>query len=297
MLNENFISELVKPGVLDIQNRYPGFSLDKTLNMVVDNLDVYRLSEISRVEYLVIPAIEKVGDGFRISAELFDVKRMALIARYVRECSCPFEDVVFLILPDLAAKLSKARFTLDKHCPDGMVPMSKATYTMGSAEKYDNNSMVTVNVNAFCIDKYEYPNVLGADPVVEKTWYEAHELCKSKGKRLCTEYEWEHACRGKYNFLYPYGNQYQSGKCNTEGRKAKRAGDFVDCHGKSMIYDMSGNINEWTGSNWDANISNKVIRGGGWFSGQKESRCTLRFSNRQNTRAKPIGFRCCKSIK
>jgi formylglycine-generating enzyme required for sulfatase activity len=228
---------------------------------------------------------------------MFDVRRIHLVGRYARECNCPFEDVVFLILPDLANKLSQVKFNLEKKCPGDMVKIAKTTYTMGSSVPYDNNPAVSVRVNNFCIDKYEYPNTLGREPVTGKNWYEAHKLCARLGKRLCSEYEWEYACRGKFNFFYPYGNQYSEEKCNTEGKKAKKSGSFLKCHGENYVYDMSGNINEWTGSNWDANIRNKVIRGGGWFSGSKESRCTLRFSNRPKTRANPIGFRCCLSIK
>jgi len=262
----------------------------------VENLDIYRLAELSDIQYLIVPQIEKIGDNFKLTAELFDVKRITALARYERECNCPFEDVVFLMLADLADQFSKCKLELDKECPAGMVKFEKSNYTMGSSIKYDNNPVGTIMVNPFCIDQYEYPNIPGKEPEAEKSWREANQICAKAGKRLCTEFEWEHACRGKFNLLYPYGNQYDDHRCNTEGTKAERIGDRVDCHGEALVYDMSGNLNEWTGSNWDANIQNKVIRGGGWFSSEKEARCTLRFSNNPDTRAKAIGFRCCKSI-
>lgn len=296
MLDENIVTELVKTGVFDVQNRYPDFNLDIALKMPLASLDLYRLAELSDIQYLVIPRIEKAGTSFKVTADLYDVTRLTTISQYSRECNCPFEDVVFIILADLSQQFSRARFDLDTLCPGDMVRFGKNTYTMGSAVKYDNNPVGTARVNSFCIDKYEFPNVLGRDVEAEKTWIEAYEACRSRNKRLCTEFEWEYACRGQFNLFYPYGNQYDEKKCNTEGKKAERVGSTVECHGEALVYDMSGNVNEWTGSNWDANIQNKVIRGGGWFSGEKESRCTLRFSNHPVTRAKAIGFRCCKSI-
>lgn len=296
MLDENLITESVKPGLFDVLNRYPDFNLDMALGMPSEALDFYKLAEVSDIEYILRPRVEKTEDSFHVEADLIDVKRISSIASYTRNCGCPFEDVVFLMIPELCDKMSKARFELETDCPKEMVKFDKAAYTMGSPNKYDNNPEVQVRVNPFCMDKYEFPNTLGHDPVLEKTWYEADSLCKTVGKRLCTEFEWEYSCRGKFNWFYPYGNQYNEALCNTEGKESKPAGSFLNCHTESLIYDLSGNLNEWTGSNWDANIKNKVIRGGAYFSGEKDSKCTLRFSNRPNIKAKAIGFRCCKSV-
>jgi len=297
MLDENLITEIVKPGVHDIINRYPGFDVEMALNQPLGTeVDIYKLSETADFEYLIVPKIEKDGDRFRVTADLMDVRRMTLLTAYVRECSCPFEDVVFLILPELAEKTSKARFELAAQCPIDMVTFEKASYTMGTADKYDNNPEITVRVSNFCMDKLEFPNKLGSDPVSDITWNSADSSCRAAGKRLCSEFEWEYACRGKFNYTYPYGNQYKSGACNTESKDVKAVGSFLDCRSDANLYDLSGNVNEWTGSNWDANIRNKVIRGGAYFSGEKDSKCTLRISNRPVTRAKAIGFRCCKSI-
>ncbi|MFH0921907.1 MAG: SUMF1/EgtB/PvdO family nonheme iron enzyme [Fibrobacterota bacterium] len=297
MLDENLITEIVKPGVHDIINRYPGFDVEMALNQPLGaDIDLYKLSETADFEYIILPRIEKEGDRFRVTADLVDVRRITVLAGYTRECACPFEDVVFLILPELSEKVSKTKFELDTECPSDMVTFQKASYAMGSPDKYDNNPEITARVNNFCMDRNEYPNKLGAEPLVDITWNSADSACRSKGKRLCSEFEWEYACRGKFNYYYPYGNQYKSGACNTESKELKPAGSFLDCRSEANIYDMSGNVNEWTGSNWDANIRNKVIRGGAYFSGEKDSKCTLRFSNRPNTKARAIGFRCCRSI-
>jgi len=296
MLDENFITEAVKPGIFDVLNRYPDFILENTLGQLPDDLDNYKLAEGSNFDLLVIPEIEKEGALFRVRVEIKDVRRMATLMLYTRDCGCPFEDVVFMMMPEAADKLSKAKFELDTLCPVNMVALQQNTFTMGSDSKYDNNPIVQAHVSSFCIDQYEYPSAIGKDPIVGLTWNEADSSCRSAGKRLCTEFEWENACRGKFNWTYPYGNQYSEKICNTESKELKVTGALINCKTEGNIFDMSGNVNEWTGSNWDANIRNKVIRGGAFFSGENDSRCTLRFSNRPATKAKAIGFRCCKSI-
>jgi hypothetical protein len=67
-----------------------------------------------------------------------------------------------------------------------------------------------------CMDKYEYPNRVGANPVVMKTWYEARATCSGEGKRLCTESEWTLACEGEERLPYPYGYARSSEACNID---------------------------------------------------------------------------------
>jgi hypothetical protein len=57
----------------------------------------------------------------------------------------------------------------------------------------------------YCIDRFEYPNALGAYPVIVVTFREAEALCKKADKRLCTEDEWTFACEGEDVRPYPYG--------------------------------------------------------------------------------------------
>lgn len=57
----------------------------------------------------------------------------------------------------------------------------------------------------YCIDRFEYPNVLGQNPIIVVTFHEAEALCKRGGKRLCNEHEWTFACEGEEVPPYPYG--------------------------------------------------------------------------------------------
>ena len=82
------------------------------------------------------------------------------------------------------------------------------------------------------------------------TWKDAEAYCKSKGKRLPTEEEWEKAARGPNGFGYPWGNEWAEGRANTyEAGLGKPAdiGQFDDVSPYG-VHDMLGNVQEWTAS-------------------------------------------------
>jgi hypothetical protein len=60
----------------------------------------------------------------------------------------------------------------------------------------------------FCIDRYEWPNKVGALPRYMASWYEAKASCEATGKRLCSDTEWTLACEGEDRRPYPYGDGY-----------------------------------------------------------------------------------------
>ena len=59
-------------------------------------------------------------------------------------------------------------------------------------------------LEAFYIDKYEFPNTETRSATVNVTYAKAEEVCKRAGKKLCTQYQWERACRGPNSQLYAY---------------------------------------------------------------------------------------------
>ena len=73
-----------------------------------------------------------------------------------------------------------------------------------------------VQVGAFCIDRYEAPNVAGALPLVMYTFDESAAWCEARGKRLCFDDEWTQSCAGPAGTKYPYGDQHIPGVCNDE---------------------------------------------------------------------------------
>ena len=162
-----------------------------------------------------------------------------------------------------------------------------------------------IELAGFSIDRFEFPNTAGALPTVGVSWNEAQKLCSSRGKRLCSEREWEIACRGPENYRYGYGNEYEPRRCNVpflhDGRWIRSgpsvSGLHVDCVSSDGVQDMIGNVWEWTDGWYDADRRWRVVRGGSWFNNVNFARVGGRYGLRltPDYRLDLIGFRCCRT--
>ncbi|XP_060517129.1 formylglycine-generating enzyme [Cylas formicarius] len=147
-------------------------------------------------------------------------------------------------------------------------------------------------------------------PVVHVSWNDAVSFCKYLGKRLPTEAEWEMACRGGLRQkLYPWGN-----KLNPKGKHWANIwqGEFphentgedgykftcpVDEFSPNNfgLYNMAGNVWEWTQDDWQADPSSKVKKGGSFMCHQAfcwRYRCAARSFNTKDSSSANLGFRC-----
>jgi formylglycine-generating enzyme required for sulfatase activity len=159
-----------------------------------------------------------------------------------------------------------------------------------------------IYVSSFCIDRFEYPNKGGAAPKIKVSWYEAKAACESQGKRLCMEKEWERACKGPDNYRYPYGNEFNDTSCNTAdkdgvGRKLNATGAKKGCRSKFGVYDMSGNVREWTASRIAPGNPAYVVKGGSAIRPDWAARCAIREFAMPGQASSLIGFRCCSDAK
>ena len=164
-----------------------------------------------------------------------------------------------------------------------------------------------VRIGDFLIDKYEYPNRKGTLPQVDISWTEARDLCLAEGKRLCSESEWEKACKGPQNQLYGYSMTFEQGRCNTpykegdiwnRGPGATPSGEFAGCTSGYGVQDMIGNVWEWTDGWYSREKKWRVVRGGSWFHSVNLARADIRYGRylASDYQLDLIGLRCCRSI-
>ena len=164
-----------------------------------------------------------------------------------------------------------------------------------------------------------YPPDRGNHPVAFVSWTDAYAYCQWAGKRLPSEEEWEKAARGTDGRHFPWGNEFDPMKANTpqywlnirkEGGTMP-VGSFEKGKSPYGLYDMSGNVYEWT-ENWYKpypgnrfpNVhygeKNKVMKGGSWYDCLSYG-CGLSSPVYNRTRFAPeirnnnTGFRCAKN--
>jgi formylglycine-generating enzyme required for sulfatase activity len=149
---------------------------------------------------------------------------------------------------------------------------------------------------------------------------ESEAACKEAGKRLCADNEWVTACKGPAATKYPYGDERKAGYCvDTQrvsplnrlflglggGRYLQEpmndprlnqvpgtlaaTGSFSRCTNGFHVYDMVGNVHEWTAD------PNGTFRGGYYLDTRINGEgCEYRtVAHPASYHDYSTGFRCC----
>jgi formylglycine-generating enzyme required for sulfatase activity len=163
-------------------------------------------------------------------------------------------------------------------------------------------------------------------PVVGVSWNDTIAyvawLCEQTGQqyRLSTEAEWEYACRAGTTTPFYFGETISTDQANFHGDYVYGKGRKGIFRGKTMevgqfpanaweLYDMHGNVWEWTGSEYDENYggneqhcaesdtsARRVLRGGAWGTQPRGVRAADRGWIAPAYRDTLLGFRLAKAF-
>ena len=214
--------------------------------------------------------------------------------------------------------------------PEGMIYVDGGEFTRTSnTDKKTVQSEHAVQLGSFLMDKTEvtqreYRHVMGkyaSDytgcmecPVENVSWFDATAYARKVGKRLPTEAEWEYAAQGgayaRTNQLYSGSNDIEDVAwflANTESKQpvGKKQPNALG------LYDMSGNVWEWCADWYHDDYfriadksdpkgpeygTEKVVRGGSWFSNDVFCTVNRRYKLKPDYRDTNFGFRCVKDL-
>jgi formylglycine-generating enzyme len=218
--------------------------------------------------------------------------------------ACPADMALVdgLFCPGLAYRCLKRSGGMGHGCPE----YSRGQVCLGQQDH-----------RRYCIDLHEWPNRVGEKPRVFVDWNEAKALCSSVGKRLCRRSEWILACEGPKRLPYPWGFVRQPSPCNIDRAvveadvnalsdpnthdeefarlwQADPIGSHPNCMSSYGVYDLTGNVDEWTDNQADDPGTDRVSTLNGGYWGPVRNTCRLTTSSHGPTFSfYQVGFRCC----
>jgi hypothetical protein len=212
-------------------------------------------------------------------------------------------------------------------CPDGMVlvdgdycpEVEQECIRPGTTHKgCDEYAAPTVCTGQqvhmrYCIDKYEHPNQEGVKPDIMISWYDADKMCRGEGKRVCGSKEWTLACEGPDRWPYPYGYVRDPNACHIDEKgpminekvfysvdkdkeieridRREPSGAREGCVSRYGVYDLTGNVDEWT-TNETGIGDHGALKGGNWGFWRNACRPSTN-GHAAWFRYYQLGFRCC----
>jgi gamma-glutamyl hercynylcysteine S-oxide synthase len=246
--------------------------------------------------------------------------------------------------PCLVPKVEKT-LSADKK-PDGMIliPSGTFSFTAENTDQFipypDTKEPVTIDVNSFYIDKYPITNTqylafmtatgykpadtinflkhwdhgkipagMEEHPVVYVSTEDARAYAEWAGKRLPTEVEWQYAAQGNAGYTWPWGNKFDSTRCNNATGKTTAVNAFPKGKSPFGVMDMTGNVWQLTGDVYNNGTYYFIIMKGGSHYKPTSSWWYVKGGPQPNNwhqqlllvspsfdRNATVGFRCVKDV-
>ncbi len=155
-------------------------------------------------------------------------------------------------------------------CPKGFIPVPRGRFTLGdnASSSADERPSAPVVMGPYCIEPYEHRDSTGKRFVSDVTYDQAKEICggidTAFATQLCSEVEWERACKGPDATNLTHGIQSEGkdpsilqSSCNQGTNDSAMAMSFElrnsICLTTEGVYDMAGNLSEWVRDPYVAN--------------------------------------------
>lgn len=149
--------------------------------------------------------------------------------------------------------------------------------------------LAPVELAAFAIDALPFPNAPDLPARTGVSRDEADALCRAAGKHLCTELQWERACKGAAATTFVTGEALDLERC-----RAKPS----SCKSSEGVLGLGIALREWTSSEAgglpDHAQRTAVVRGAPLQAPAHAHRCAARTFASPDSRTEDLGFRCCR---
>jgi formylglycine-generating enzyme required for sulfatase activity len=139
-------------------------------------------------------------------------------------------------------------------------------------------------------------------PVVGINYSDACSFAEWCGIRLPTTSEWEAAARGPDNLKFPWGNNWESTRCNTIDslwKKTTAVDSYPQGASREGCLDLVGNVWEWTdwrNNNTDLESGYAYVFGGSFRHQSTANDVIARSMLLQINDYAYVGFRCSKDL-
>ena len=219
------------------------------------------------------------------------------------------------------------RAVVNAHCPPDMASIAGRfcidRYEDSLVERHEDGGLEPWSPYTSPADGHVFlaQSVAGVTPQGYISGAQAERACVAVHKRLCRPVEWRQACGGSEGFAYPYGPEHVAGKCHDTGVNpmlalhaaelktgwgplalnnprlnqldgtVAKTGAFPGCVNDYDVYDMVGNLDEWTAD------PNGTFQGGFWLDTELHGEaCAYRtIAHTFGYHDYSTGFRCCSA--